>query len=236
MAKFKVYELAKELDKQSKEVISFLQEKGIEVKAAQSSVDDEAAALVRKHFGTSQAVKPQEVKQEASAKVQEEGAAVVKEAAPKTEPVKVQQEEAKEEEHPKKKKNIIFVSNPQNSKMPGGTKSPMNNKKAKPAKPAQEVKQEPKQAPVPKPIQLGPNQMINKSTGKVMEMLPPKKPEVVEKEKPVVTEEKPAAKPNRDMGFNKNNTAPNKYNERNGERNNERPYQGRNQSDEQKTG
>ena len=63
MAKFKVYELAKELDKQSKEIISFLQEKGIEVKAAQSSVDDEAAALVRKHFGASQAEKPQEVKQ-----------------------------------------------------------------------------------------------------------------------------------------------------------------------------
>ena len=234
MAKFKVYELAKELDKQSKEIISFLQEKGIEVKAAQSSVDDEAAALVRKHFGTSQAEKPQEVKQVAPVKTQEEGAAAVKETAPKAEPVKGKVEEGKEEEHPKKKKNIIFVSNPQNSKMPGGAKPPMNNKKAKPAKPVQEPKQEPKQAPAPKPIQLGPNQMINKSTGKVMEMLPPKKPEVIEK--PIVTEEKPAGKPNRDMGFNKNNTAPNKYNERNVERNNERPYQGRNQSEEQKTG
>ena len=53
MAKFKVYELAKELDKSSKEVLTFLQEKGVEVKAAQSSVDDAAAEMVRKHFGRS---------------------------------------------------------------------------------------------------------------------------------------------------------------------------------------
>ena len=51
MAKFKVYELAKELDKSSKEVVTFLQENGIEAKAAQSSVDDAAADMVRKHFG-----------------------------------------------------------------------------------------------------------------------------------------------------------------------------------------
>ena len=48
MAKIKVHELAKELDKQSKEIIAFLQNKGIEVKAAQSSVEEEAAAMVRR--------------------------------------------------------------------------------------------------------------------------------------------------------------------------------------------
>ena len=37
MAKIKVHELAKEIEKQSKEVIAFLKEKGIEVNAAQSS-------------------------------------------------------------------------------------------------------------------------------------------------------------------------------------------------------
>ena len=51
MAKMKVHELAKELDKQSKEVIAFLQEKGIDVKAAQSSIEDDAVAMVRKAFG-----------------------------------------------------------------------------------------------------------------------------------------------------------------------------------------
>ena len=47
MAKVKVYELAKELDKQSKEIIAMLQDKGIEVKAAQSSVEEDVAEMVR---------------------------------------------------------------------------------------------------------------------------------------------------------------------------------------------
>ena len=46
MAKMKVHELAKELERQSKELVAFLQDKGYEVKAAQSSIDEEAAALV----------------------------------------------------------------------------------------------------------------------------------------------------------------------------------------------
>mgnify|MGYP000472420087 CR=1 FL=1 len=45
MSKIKVHELAKELEKQSREVIAFLQEKGIEVKAAQSSVEEDAAEM-----------------------------------------------------------------------------------------------------------------------------------------------------------------------------------------------
>ena len=51
MAKIKVHELAKEIDKSSKEVLNFLQEKGIEAKAAQSSVEETAAEMVRKAFG-----------------------------------------------------------------------------------------------------------------------------------------------------------------------------------------
>ena len=53
MAKMKVHELAKELDKQSKELIAFLQDKGYEVKVAQSSIEDEAIELVRRQFGKS---------------------------------------------------------------------------------------------------------------------------------------------------------------------------------------
>ena len=55
MAKIKVHEIAKELEKQSKEIIAFLQDKGIEVKAAQSSIEDDVAAMVRKAFGGSKA-------------------------------------------------------------------------------------------------------------------------------------------------------------------------------------
>ena len=50
MAKMKVHELAKELDITSKEVLAFLQEKGIEAKAAQSSVEEKAVEIVRKAF------------------------------------------------------------------------------------------------------------------------------------------------------------------------------------------
>ena len=80
MAKMKVHELAKELEIQSKDVIAFLQEKGIEVKAAQSSVEDEHVAMVKGHFSKGEA-KVEEVK--------------VETLASKT-------------EAPKKKKNIIF--------------------------------------------------------------------------------------------------------------------------------
>ena len=52
MAKIRIHELAKELEKQSKDILSYLQEKGIEVKSASSSVEEDAAALVRKAFAT----------------------------------------------------------------------------------------------------------------------------------------------------------------------------------------
>ena len=213
MAKFKVYELAKELDKSSKEVVTFLQENGIEAKAAQSSVDDAAADMVRKHFGGSVAAPKME-----EAKVEAPKEEAPKEEAPKAEAPK---EEAPKAEVPKKKKNIVFVSNPQYSKMPGGHKPPMKNNNPKANnKPVQENK------PVQKPIQLGPNQMINKSTGKVMEMLPPKKAEVVEEPVVVTREEKAPVKPNRDNRDNRNGQEKpnnqNRYNDRNNDRSNER--------------
>ncbi len=69
MAKMKVHELAKELDRQSKELIAFLQGKGIDVKAAQSSIEEDAVELVRGHF---KKAKPAEetVKKDAPAKTE----------------------------------------------------------------------------------------------------------------------------------------------------------------------
>ena len=166
MAKMKVHELAKELERQSKELIAFLQDKGYEVKAAQSSIEDDAIALVKEHFGGDSAkVKeaPKAAKAEAeqapktaSAELEKESKAAVNPEAKKdpkakagTKPkeksaAEVEEErkqaaksDAKEEikatadakegakpkaepkaEQPKKKK-IIFVSNPHNSKMQG---------------------------------------------------------------------------------------------------------------------
>ena len=80
MAKMKVHELAKELEIQSKEVLAFLQEKGFEVKAAQSSVEDEQIALVKGHFAKSAAPAPKTPAKE-EAKAEEVKAAPVKEAA-----------------------------------------------------------------------------------------------------------------------------------------------------------
>lgn len=47
MAKVRVYELARELGEESKEVLARAQELGLEVKTASSGLDEEAAALVR---------------------------------------------------------------------------------------------------------------------------------------------------------------------------------------------
>ncbi len=112
MAKMKVHELAKELGVSSKDVIGVLQEKGIEAKAAQSAIDEDAVKMVQSAFGKgSNTVSMQETRKE---DVKEE--AKVQEAAPAP-----KAEEGKNEDNdaPKKKKKIIFVSNPQNSKMPG---------------------------------------------------------------------------------------------------------------------
>ncbi len=122
MAKIKVHELAKELDKQSKDILSFLQEKGIEAKAAQSSIEEEAAQMVRKAFGGSKAEGASKETAEKSAPQAEAKPAPMEAKSAPMEAKSASTEEkasSKQDEAPKKKKNIIFVSNPQNSKMPG---------------------------------------------------------------------------------------------------------------------
>ena len=136
MAKIKVHEIAKEMEKQSKEIIAFLQDKGIEVKAAQSSLEEEAAEMVRKAFG-----KAKTVEREAEKPVQKPAAKpepAVKAAAPEGAKQEAASEKPAERpaakpeqgaggrerpagaaEQPKKKKKIIVVSNPRNSNIPG---------------------------------------------------------------------------------------------------------------------
>lgn len=133
MAKIKVHELAKELDRQSKEIIAFLQEKGVEAKAAQSTVEDADAEVVRSHFGKKSA-------SAAAESVKEDGA---KEDSAKEDSAKEVVAEAGEDT-PKKKKKIIFVSNPQNSRVPGqpgnrnqGSAKPAQNRNQQGGRPAQ---------------------------------------------------------------------------------------------------
>ncbi len=109
MAKMKVHELSKEIDIPSKEILTFLQEKGIEAKAAQSSIEDSAVDMVKKHFGkTSAPAEPEKTP-----------------AAPKAETVAPQDNS----QAPKKKK-IIIVGGPQGrpqGNSQGGQNRPQNN-------------------------------------------------------------------------------------------------------------
>ena len=110
MAKIRIHELAKELEKQSKDILSFLQEKGVEAKSASSSIEEDMAETVRKAFGKS--TKAETVKEKPA---KEETPAKAAPAADKTEKAAVESQGVT----PKKKKTIIFVNNAQNSKMSG---------------------------------------------------------------------------------------------------------------------
>lgn len=50
MSKTKLYELAKELDKPSKELVEFLNKKDVEAKTHMSTIDEAEADMVRKAF------------------------------------------------------------------------------------------------------------------------------------------------------------------------------------------
>ncbi len=111
MAKQKIYELAKEINKPSKEVVDYLNKHGVEVKNHMNVIEDAQIEMVKKAFGA----KTEAVKAEAP--------------APKAEPVKTEAAHAdgeKQEEAPKKKK-IIALYNSQNSR--GGVKPNPQKKK-----------------------------------------------------------------------------------------------------------
>ncbi len=151
----KISELAKDLNITSKEVIKILQENGYDYKSPQKILADAEADLVRKNLtaGTAsvkketpatEAVKAAPAKTETKTAekeaVEPKKEEAVKEATPKKEsaaPKTEASDVAKAEDKPKKKKNIIFVGNPQNSKMGGQNAGrpaqrpgqPMQNKK-----------------------------------------------------------------------------------------------------------
>ncbi len=125
----KVHELAKELNIQSKDVLSFLNESGIEAKAAQSSIDDAACEKVRSKFGKQDSKEKSEAKavtlEEAKKEIKETTKKEIKEETAKTEENKARTASGeKKPEEPVKKKKIFVVNNSGNSKMPG---SPMGN-------------------------------------------------------------------------------------------------------------
>ena len=142
MAKIKVHELAKELEIKSKDIITFLQEKGVDVKAAQSSIEGDAVEWVKKKFA---AAKNLQSDSSAGSRIgnaaQTERTAQVEKAetAEKTTQTAAVQAEGREEQTTdkqdmnkevagqesqakahKKAKTIIVVNNPQNSRIKNG--------------------------------------------------------------------------------------------------------------------
>lgn len=148
MAKMKVHELAKELEIQSKEIITYLKEKGMEVKAAQSSIEDEAIALVRGRFKTGgkdveatakeaalvtdtpaerKTVENTPAAEKKVMEKEEKAAAPEKAGTAKSVPERrPAAENTKAEEPPKKKKKIIIINNSGNSKMQGNRNGDRN--------------------------------------------------------------------------------------------------------------
>ena len=119
MAKIKISELAKELGIEGKELVSYLQDQGVEAaKRSTSSIEEEDAAKAKKHFGASA---KKEEKAEPVQKAENTEKAAKAETSEKTEGKK-----AADDQPVKKKKNIIFVTNPNNSRN-GGFKNGNGN-------------------------------------------------------------------------------------------------------------
>ena len=196
MAKMKIHELAKEVDKQSKEVIAFLQEKGIEAKAAQSTIEEDAVTLVRKHFEKN-ADKPEQQEEKRQKAVENPVQADKQENAAEQKQLKAA-EEKQPKEAPKKKKTIIVVSNPQNSRAPGqqggrpqGNSQNRNGAGARPAqngrpgqntRPAQNVRAG-QNAPI-RPIKP----LTPPSPTPSVQMVPPPRPQKVRSEQNTIPE------------------------------------------------
>lgn len=96
MSKVKIYELAKELDVPSKDLMTFLGDRNVEVKSHMSSIEEGEVKMVREHFQKSQSPSPAESPQAKEEKTEEKRVA----EAPK-------------------KKSIVHVFRPQNSKSGG---------------------------------------------------------------------------------------------------------------------
>ena len=119
MAKTKISELEKMYGADRKEIIAFLNEKGIEAKTASSSVDEEAAAMVEKKFGkkaanTEAAMKPAAEKAEKTDKVEKT------EKTEKNEKTGAAKPAAEKSAAPKKKKIIIVTNGSQGHGASGG--------------------------------------------------------------------------------------------------------------------
>ena len=117
MGKMKVYELAKELNVESKKVVEYLQQQGFAIKNHMGAIDENAENVARRYFGGGAAapanrpmvkrikketVEAERARQEAALQQEAKPAAPAEQPAPKAE-VKVEKAEAKPEVKPEAK-------------------------------------------------------------------------------------------------------------------------------------
>ena len=127
----RVHELAKQLNKESKELISWMKDNGIEGKTASSSVDDDIIAKATAAFAggaPAEEKKPAKASKTKEAPEEEKGAKKEEESAkaPKAEPEKTADKPQSAEAPKKKKSKIIIVSNSGNSRL-GGNQASRNS-------------------------------------------------------------------------------------------------------------
>ncbi|MBD5470668.1 MAG: translation initiation factor IF-2 [Lachnospiraceae bacterium] len=167
MAKMKVYELAKEIGVENAEILAILESKGIEGKKHMSALEDDQIEEIRKTLKGSaksdKAPKAEEKPKTAETPKTEEKPKTAETSKAGEKPKTAEAPQAAQKPAPvKKKKSIIFVSNPDNSRMKGSQvpKNPVRpvEKKVEPAKTvkpapaaeaakhASEVREQPKKA------------------------------------------------------------------------------------------
>ena len=160
MGKMKVYELAKELNVESKKVVEYLQQQGFAIKNHMGTIDENAENVARRYFGGGAAapagrpmvkrikretVEAERAQQEAALQQEAKAAAPAEQPAPKAEvkpEVKVEKPEVKPEAKPETKPEVKAEKPEPKSEAKPEPKAEVKENKPEEKKEKTEVKQE----------------------------------------------------------------------------------------------
>lgn len=135
MAKMKIYEIARSIQQQDKNIksgdlVTLLNENGFEVKGANSNIEDEAIGFLMNYFKKKKAAAKAEPKEEVKAPVKEEPKVEKKEEPKVEKKVEEKKEEPKVEKKPEEKKpeeKKVSSQKPQQLKKNDNYRKPNNN-------------------------------------------------------------------------------------------------------------
>ena len=130
MAKMKIYEIARSIQQQDKNIksgdlVTLLNENGFEVKGANSNIEDEAIGFLMNYFKKKKAAAKAEPKEEVKTPVKEEPKVEKKEEPKVEKKVEEKKEEPKVEKKPEEKK--VSSQKPQQPKKNDNYRKPNNN-------------------------------------------------------------------------------------------------------------